>query len=161
MTPFTCALRCHLSSCQHCTCVHFRTALESHAKRCFHISHHIGLHRSAHCALTPQSMIAFCLFPVYPLSGFLRHHFLKIHQNGFYFTVWNSLNVFQCKKLDFHPLNSSFRGTQGSLHLIDKGGGRPKVTDPSPAPVLASLFTALLLPIYIFLISSFMSAFSF
>ena len=94
VTSFTCALWCHLSSCQHCTCVHFRRALESHAKRCFHISHHIGLHRSAHCALTPQSMIAFCLIPVYPLSGFLRHHFLKILQNGFYLTVWDSLHVF-------------------------------------------------------------------
>ena len=44
----------HLLPCQHCTCVHFRRALESQAKRCFHISHHIGLHRSAHCALTPH-----------------------------------------------------------------------------------------------------------
>ena len=40
--------------CQHCTRVHFHRALESQAKRCFHISHHIVLHRSAHCALTPH-----------------------------------------------------------------------------------------------------------
>ena len=31
----------------------FREALESQAERCFHMSNHIGLHRSAHCALTP------------------------------------------------------------------------------------------------------------
>ena len=43
---------CHLLPCQHCTCVHFRRALESQAKRCFHISHNIGLHRLAHCELT-------------------------------------------------------------------------------------------------------------
>ena len=45
---------CHLLLCQHCTCVHFRRALETQAKRCFHISHHIGLHRSAHCELNPH-----------------------------------------------------------------------------------------------------------
>ena len=28
------------------------------AKQCFHISHHIGLHRSAHCALNPHKGIA-------------------------------------------------------------------------------------------------------
>ena len=55
-----------------------------------------GLHRSAHCALTPQSMIAFCPFPVYPLSCFVRHQFLKILLTGFYLTAWNYLNVFQC-----------------------------------------------------------------
>ena len=49
---------CHLLLYQHCTCVHFRRALESQAKRCFHICHHIGLHRSAHCALNPQLLKA-------------------------------------------------------------------------------------------------------
>ena len=42
---------CHMSLCHHCTCVHFRRALESQAKRCFDIRHHIGSHRFAHCAL--------------------------------------------------------------------------------------------------------------
>ena len=37
---------CRLLLCQHCTRVHFRRALESEAKLCFHISHYIGLHRS-------------------------------------------------------------------------------------------------------------------
>ena len=36
---------CHVLLCHHCICVHFRRALESQAKRCLHISHHIGLHR--------------------------------------------------------------------------------------------------------------------
>ena len=160
VTPFTCALWCHLSPCQHRACVHFRRALESHAKRFFHISHNIGLHRSAHCALTPQSMIAFCLFPVYPLSGFLRHHFLKILQNGLYLTVWNSLHVFQCK-IGIPPLNSSFRGTQGSLHLIDKGWrsstGHRSVLRLSAGFGAYSTAAA----IYMFLISSFMPAISF
>ena len=42
---------CHVLLCHHCTWVHFRRALESEAKRCFHICHHVGLHRFAHCAL--------------------------------------------------------------------------------------------------------------
>ena len=37
---FTCAFVSSL--CQHCTCVHFRRALESQAKWCSHISIHIG-----------------------------------------------------------------------------------------------------------------------
>ena len=41
---------CHVLLCRFCVCVHFRRALESQAKRCFHISHHIGLHRFAHTA---------------------------------------------------------------------------------------------------------------
>ena len=36
---------CHMSLCHHCTCVHFRRAFESQAKRCFDIRHHIGLQR--------------------------------------------------------------------------------------------------------------------
>ena len=32
----------------------FAGPLSLKAKRCFHIGHHIGLHRSAHCALTPH-----------------------------------------------------------------------------------------------------------
>ena len=36
---------CHVLLCHLCTCVHFRRALESQAKRCFHICHHIGSHR--------------------------------------------------------------------------------------------------------------------
>ena len=36
---------CHVLPCHHCVCVHFRRALESEVKRCFHICHHIGLHR--------------------------------------------------------------------------------------------------------------------
>ena len=43
-----------MSLCHLCIFVHFRRAFESQAKPCFHISHHIGLHRFAHCALTPQ-----------------------------------------------------------------------------------------------------------
>ena len=57
---------CHLLLCQHCTCVHFRRALESQAQRCFHTSHHIGFssttvfsHQSSHrdtliCTLPTQ-----------------------------------------------------------------------------------------------------------
>ena len=33
----------HLLLCHLCICVQFRRALESQAKRCFHISHHIGI----------------------------------------------------------------------------------------------------------------------
>ena len=45
---------CHVLLCHLCVSVHFRRALESQAKRRIHISHHIGLHRFAHCALNPQ-----------------------------------------------------------------------------------------------------------
>ena len=44
---------CHLLLCQHCTCVHFRRALESQAKRCFDTCDHIG-HTIAHSALNQQ-----------------------------------------------------------------------------------------------------------
>ena len=54
---------CHLLLCQHCTCVHFRRALGSQAKRCFDISHHIGLHRSAYCALNPH-LVSTCCTPL-------------------------------------------------------------------------------------------------
>ena len=49
----------HLCTSVICYCVSTALACTSagrvslKAKRCFHISHHIGLHRSAHCALTP------------------------------------------------------------------------------------------------------------
>ena len=39
--------------CQHCTCVHFRRALKSQAKRCFHISHYIGC-TDQHTAHSPR-----------------------------------------------------------------------------------------------------------
>ena len=164
VTYFTCALWCHLSPCQHRTCVLFRRALESHAKRCFHISHHIGLHLSAHCALTPQSMIAFCLFPVYPLSGFLRHHFLQILQNGLYLTVWNSLHVFQYK-IGIPPLELELPWDPGispscRQRWRSSRGPRP---EPRPRAGFAAYSTAaahLFIYIYI-LISSFMSAVSF
>ena len=39
--------------------------------------------------------------------------------------------MFFSVKSGFHPLNSSFRETQGSLHLVDKVGGRAKDPDPS------------------------------
>ena len=45
---------CTLVSCVAVSSLHLRTlpqAVESQAKRCFHIGHHIGLHRLAHCAL--------------------------------------------------------------------------------------------------------------
>ena len=45
---------CHVLLCHLCICVHFRRALESQAKRCFHICHHIGLHRFAHWTLNPH-----------------------------------------------------------------------------------------------------------
>ena len=45
---------CHVLLCHLCTCVHFRRAFESQAKNCFHISHYIGSHRFAHCALNPH-----------------------------------------------------------------------------------------------------------
>ena len=35
---------CHVLLCHHCTCVDFRRALESQAKRGLHTCHHIGLH---------------------------------------------------------------------------------------------------------------------
>ena len=59
-----------MSPCQHCTRVHFRRTLESQTKRCFHSSHYIGLHRSAHCALTPH-FLSFSLFSLSSLSLFL------------------------------------------------------------------------------------------
>ena len=45
---------CHLLLCHHCTCVHFRRALESQAKRCIHIlsSHRVA--PIAHRAHSPQ-----------------------------------------------------------------------------------------------------------
>ena len=46
---------CHVLLCHLCICVHFPRALESQAERCLHISHHIGLHRFAHCAHCPHS----------------------------------------------------------------------------------------------------------
>ena len=44
---------CHLLLCQHCTCVHFRRALESQAKRCFHISHRVTPIRTLRTQTTP------------------------------------------------------------------------------------------------------------
>ena len=50
----------HLCTCVICYCVStalaytFAGPLSLKAKRCLHISHHIGLHRSAHCALAPH-----------------------------------------------------------------------------------------------------------
>ena len=49
---------CHLLLCHLCICVHFRIALESQAKRCLHICHHIGLHRFAHCAINRFTLVA-------------------------------------------------------------------------------------------------------
>ena len=48
---------CHVSLCHLYICVHFRKPFESRAERCFHISHHIGLHRFAHCAPNPHLVI--------------------------------------------------------------------------------------------------------
>ena len=42
--------------CRHCICVEFRRALEPQAKQCFHISHHIGLHRLS-TAHTPHKLL--------------------------------------------------------------------------------------------------------
>ena len=53
MTSFTFALVSSVAV----SAPHLRTlpqALDSEAKQRFHISHHMGLHRSAHCALNPQ-----------------------------------------------------------------------------------------------------------
>ena len=36
---------CHMLLCHHSICVHSRRDLESQVKRCFHICHHIGVHR--------------------------------------------------------------------------------------------------------------------
>ena len=46
--------QCHVLLCHHCICVHFRRALESQAKRCCHICHHIGFHRLAHSGHSPH-----------------------------------------------------------------------------------------------------------
>ena len=55
---------CHPLLCQHCTCVHFRRALESQAKRCFHVSRHIESHRSAHCpTLVGEQVTAHFVIP--------------------------------------------------------------------------------------------------
>ena len=50
---------CHVLLCHHCICVHFRRALESQAKRCLHISHHVGLHRlpTAHTLTADNSTV--------------------------------------------------------------------------------------------------------
>ena len=58
-------------------------------------------------------------------------------------------------------LSSIFLGMNVSFHRDVSGGGRAKVPDPSPTPVLASLHTVLPLPIFSFLISSFMTDGSF
>ena len=42
---------CHVLLCHLCICVHFRRALSLKQNGVFHICHHIGLHRSARCAL--------------------------------------------------------------------------------------------------------------
>ena len=45
----------HFVTCVSVSSLHLRTRPQGpQAKRCFYISHHIGLQRSAHCALTPQ-----------------------------------------------------------------------------------------------------------
>ena len=51
---------CQLFLCHLCTCVHFRRALESRAKWCLHICHHIGLHRLAQPTLVAEQ--CFCSF---------------------------------------------------------------------------------------------------
>ena len=54
-TPPAATMMCvwyHELLCRFCTCVRFRRAPESQAKRCLHICHHVGLHRlpTAHTA---------------------------------------------------------------------------------------------------------------
>ena len=46
-----------MSLYHHCICVHFRRALGSRAKRCFHICHHVGVHRftTAHSTHTTHA----------------------------------------------------------------------------------------------------------
>ena len=45
----------------------------------------------------PRSLFFPCLFPINPLSDFLRHELLQIVQNGFHMTVREHLNVSFCE----------------------------------------------------------------
>ena len=104
----------------------------------------------------PRSLVTSCLFLVDPLSYILQHYLLKIIQGGFYLTVWNSLNV-SLRTIRILPLELELPRDPGIGPTRSHGWRSSK----GPRSKLHPVLTVLLLPILIFLISSFMSAISF